>query len=602
MWHCIERFFFSEPLTANKERNETRNAEATTMEFAGTGLGATQLREHQLALQTVCAQLQLPLPEAGSASPLVARAAARHAERRRAMAVVCEDAMPPFPGSEQALLGYMDPWLADRLACGMRSATTAAKTTTTTTTTSDEAEDPAAAERSNGGWTPPPGIDVDALFRRLPGPCALGSALKSEHFCLPPRQTFLNAGSYGATPRAVLAARGAWEAAETYDPVAFRSDALPCHLRRAQNRVAALVGAHPADLVFVANCNTATSSVLKSLPWEVGDTLLLFSCDYDATKLAAQWLADALGVDTAWIDIVLPLSDAEIVETVENFLTVRQKQGGPRPQLANFCHVTSKTAWIFPAKALTRLFHRFGIPVFIDGAQAAGHIPVNVSDIGADYYTGTCHKWMYACQGVAFLVVAPSKQQLIQPLAPGTERGTPFAQAFALAVQYDCAAFLAVAQAFDFVERICGGWNAVWRYNGQLARLAVAELEREWDLASEGLRCFQTEQMAEGAAECNCLPIVPLPRSRGATTQDATKVMGYLLTRFGITAFLLVDRFRCPDGTVRSVMAVRVTAQIHVSLEDVRRLARAVKELGGAYSALGVMKEHVPDAVRNMIS
>lgn len=431
-------------------------------------------------------------------------------------------------------------------------------------------------------------IDVEGLFRRYPAK-PLGAALKKEHFHLLSTHAFLNTGSYGATPRLVLDARAMWEDVEMTDPYSWRHTTLPFRMRQAKNRLAEFVGAHPADIQLFTNANTATSTVLKSLPWEVGDSLLLFSCDYDATKLAAEYLQAAYGVVPQYIDIVLPLSDDEIVSSLRTFLALQKRQKLPMPKLANFCHVTSKTAWIFPIKAMVDVCHQFGITVMVDGAQAAGHFPINIVDIGAEYYLGTVHKWMYSCQGVAFLAVAPSKQPVIAPLAPTVGHGEDYSRAFADSAAYDCCAFVALLQALDWVDRVCGGWAKVWRYNGELAQEAVRLLRDMWNLDADGVDCIQSSQVfpPQGSGgPVNCMPIVPLPKGRGGTQADATRLMGYLLARCSITAFLLVESFRYADGGIYPTLAVRLTAQVHVSLDDVRRLGKSVRDLQGTYNAL----------------
>jgi isopenicillin-N epimerase len=431
----------------------------------------------------------------------------------------------------------------------------------------------------------------------------MGARMKAEQFALLPQQTFLNAGSYGATPRVVLDARLEWEACEMVGPWAWRVSTLPLRLRQVQNRLAEFVGAHPADLQLMVNANAGTSTILKSLPWEAGDVLLLFSCDYDATKLAARWLEATYGVQTEYIDATLPMTDDAIVRALTTFLQVRRTQKQPMPRLFNFCHCTSRTGWIFPAKRLTDAAHEFGVTVMIDGAQVPGHFPLDISHIAPEYYVGTCHKWMMTPPGVGFVVVAPSKQRVVRPLAAATPHEDAFARAFAASAPQDATPFLAVLQAFEFVDRVCGGWRSVWEYNATLARQAVRELTRMWNLEAERLECLQSAQVFHngrpGVDAVNCLPVVPLPRGRGATAGDATRLMGYLLTRKETTAFLIVERIRCPDGTVCPVLCVRLTCQVHVSLDDVRRLGRAVAELQGTYK-VGV--DGAPDGEGDPVS
>lgn len=70
---------------------------------------------------------------------------------------------------------------------------------------------------------------------------------------------------------------------------------------------------------------------------------------------------------------------------------------------------------IEPVVELTALAHSYSALSLIDGAHAPGHIPVNVAEIGADFYLGNCHKWLYAPKGTAFLWVHPSQQTSVSP-------------------------------------------------------------------------------------------------------------------------------------------------------------------------------------------
>lgn len=72
-------------------------------------------------------------------------------------------------------------------------------------------------------------------------------------------------------------------------------------------------------------------------------------------------------------------------------------------------------AAIEPVVELTALAHSHSALVLIDGAHAPGQIPINISEINADFYLGNYHKWMYAPKGSAFLWTAPSQQNTLSP-------------------------------------------------------------------------------------------------------------------------------------------------------------------------------------------
>ena len=67
-------------------------------------------------------------------------------------------------------------------------------------------------------------------------------------------------------------------------------------------------------------------------------------------------------------------------------------------------------AMIEPVEQLTELSHKIGAVVLIDGAHAPGEIDIDIPKIGAEFYLGNCHKWLYAPKGTAFLYVKKSLQ------------------------------------------------------------------------------------------------------------------------------------------------------------------------------------------------
>eukprot|EP01012_Entosiphon_sulcatum_P008246 TRINITY_DN14412_c0_g1_i1.p1 TRINITY_DN14412_c0_g1~~TRINITY_DN14412_c0_g1_i1.p1 ORF type:complete len:533 (-),score=90.35 TRINITY_DN14412_c0_g1_i1:20-1618(-) len=431
----------------------------------------------------------------------------------------------------------------------------------------------------------PAELEVKIDWDAQPKP-AFGKPMREAHFLLDRTHVFLNSASYGATPEVVCNARNQWELVDQQDPLRFRFNILPTRLRQVEALVAQAVGADPANLHLLVNANAATSTVFKSQPWQPGDRLMIFSCDYDATKLAAEYLMITHGVEIVEVDMDLPLSNEEIITKTRDALEKLRVEGN-LPRLANFCHVTSKTAWLFPAEELVQIFHSYGIPVCVDGAQAPGHHPINVGRIGADYYLGTVHKWMYSCQGVAFLVTLPFKQAGVVPLTVSYMAGRGHHLEMTNTGPQDYSTWLSVIQAFEFVDRVCGGWDKVRGYCNDLARQAVAYLEQEW-----GTKCVQ-----ENPATYGNMPILPLPKGANATAADGARVMAYLLAKKGITAFCMVEKWKGVP-----TLCIRVSCQIFTDMDDIRKLGTAVKQLGGNYGNLNIIKEFAPDSIGSMFS
>jgi isopenicillin-N epimerase len=100
---------------------------------------------------------------------------------------------------------------------------------------------------------------------------------------------------------------------------------------------------------------------------------------------------------------------AEIVQAAVKAMT-------PRTRLLFFSHVLSPTGLVLPAKELCAEARRRGILTVVDGAHAPVYIPLNVSDVNADFYTANLHKWLLAPSGAGFLVIGPGNEDRLQPL------------------------------------------------------------------------------------------------------------------------------------------------------------------------------------------
>jgi len=98
----------------------------------------------------------------------------------------------------------------------------------------------------------------------------------ARHWLLEPGLTFINHGSFGACPIAVLQVQADLRARMERDPVRFLSTDLNGELQRAREALAAFLGADPADLAFVANATSGVNTVLRSLEETLspGDELL----------------------------------------------------------------------------------------------------------------------------------------------------------------------------------------------------------------------------------------------------------------------------------------------------------------------------------------
>ena len=306
-------------------------------------------------------------------------------------------------------------------------------------------------------------------------------------FQLDPDVIFLNHGSFGAAPLPVFEAYQAWQRRLERQPVKFLGRDLPELLQTARQVLADYVGAGRDDLVFVPNATFGVNVVARSLPLGPGDELLTTNHEYGACRRVWQFLSRKRGFDLVERPLAPvggnrsavngeQLSDAN--EVTEHFW-----QGvTPRTKVIYISHITSPTAVTLPIADICARARAAGILTVVDGAHAPGQIPLDMAAIGADFYTGNCHKWLCAPKGSAFLYARPERQHLIEPLVVGwgwgTERAFSFGSDFLDYLQWlgthDPSAYLSVPAAIEF--QAAHGWAAVRKRCHALAREALLRI------------------------------------------------------------------------------------------------------------------------------
>lgn len=303
----------------------------------------------------------------------------------------------------------------------------------------------------------------------------------AQAFALDPAVSFLNHGSFGACPRAVLAAQSALRDRLEAEPVRFFARDYEGLLDAARAELAGFLGADPADLAFVANATTGVSTVLRSLRFAPGDELLVTDHEYPASRNALDFVADAGGsvAKVVVASVPFPVASAEaIVDAVLAAVT-------PRTRLLLIDHVTSQTGVIMPVAALCAALAPRGIDVLVDGAHGPGMLDLAVPALGAAYYTGNLHKWVCGPKAAAFLWVRRDRQDRVRPLAishgarsPRTDRAR-FQLELDWCGTWDPTAALCAPEAIRHVGGLLpGGWPAVRAHNHALA-LAARDLVAE---------------------------------------------------------------------------------------------------------------------------
>ncbi|HLY91032.1 MAG TPA: aminotransferase class V-fold PLP-dependent enzyme [Acetobacteraceae bacterium] len=374
----------------------------------------------------------------------------------------------------------------------------------------------------------------------------LGNAVRHE-WALDPDFLTVNHGSFGATPRVVLAAQQDWQRRMEAQPSRFMRTVWPNALRHAADRIGAFIGADGNDIAFVENATTGCNAMLRSLRLQAGDEIVVLTHGYNAVRNTVRYVCERAGARMVEATVPFPQPDADtIVANIAAALT-------PRTRLAVVDHITSASALVLPLQRIVAACHDTGVPVLVDGAHGPAQVPLDMRALGADWYSGNCHKWLCAPKGAAFLYTNASRQQDLHPTTISHGLGKGYLEEFDWTGTRDPSAWLATDVAIDFHRRL--GGEALMARNIALAANATALLARR----------LNTEVGASGAL-AGSMGVVRLPIP-GAVTAEHSQALRTRLLAAGTDA---------PTHLHADAIWLRISAAAYNELEDYERLGEMV--------------------------
>ncbi len=383
------------------------------------------------------------------------------------------------------------------------------------------------------------------------------------HWALDPQVRFLNHGSFGATPRPVLAAQDEWRARMEREPVSFFTRDLEPALDAARGALGAFVGADPDDLAFVTNATTGINIVARSLRLEAGDEIVVLDHAYNAARNALAAVASTAGAAIVTARLTFPgTSPADPLDAILAAVT-------PRTRLVMVDHVTSPTSLVMPVAEIVAALAERGIDTLVDGAHAPGMVDLDVEAIGAAWYAGNCHKWLCAPKGSGFLHVRRDRQERTPPIviSHGANSTRTDRSRFRLEHDWtgtlDPTAWLAVPAAIEFgASLLPGGWPALRERGHELA------------LFARDLLCESTgEPLPAKDSMIGAMVSVPVgpPLTEAPAVEPADDPLATALLREGIRVAIAPWPRDPGDGGWRRL--VRISAAPYVGRDDLEGLA-----------------------------
>jgi len=299
---------------------------------------------------------------------------------------------------------------------------------------------------------------------------------------LDPAATNLNTGSFGPLPRPVFERATELRRRLAEEPMDFLLRQLPPLLWEARTRLAAFLGAEPYRLIFTANVSASINIIASGLTLAAPGEILLTDHEYGAMHWCWERAAQRQGLTLRTFR--LPI----LTEDPQEIAAALRAALNERTRLVFFSHVLSPTGLVLPAPEMCREVKRRGAVAVVDGAHAPAMIPLKLEEIGADFYTGNCHKWLLAPTGAGFLHLGKGNEDRLQPLQvswgwrpdranmdePDEFGSTPRLRFYEFEGTRDVCPWLAVPAAIDFQERL--GFESIRQRNESLVQFTRERL------------------------------------------------------------------------------------------------------------------------------
>lgn len=228
---------------------------------------------------------------------------------------------------------------------------------------------------------------------------------------------------------------------------------------------------------------------------------------------------------------------------------------GPNTAMVAFAHVSNVLGTVNPVKEMVATAHSHGVPVLVDGAQAAPHIHVDVQDIDADFYVFSSHK-MYGPTGIGVLY---GKEELLEKMPPYQGGGEMIEHVSFQHTTYaelpfkfeagtpDFVDIAALSQALDFIEET--GIERIAAHEHELLDIATAEMLKIPELTIYGMAEKKDPVISFNVGNIHNYDVGMLLDKQGVAVRTGHHCAQPLMERLGV------------PGTVRASFAVYNTRE-----------------------------------------
>ncbi len=227
---------------------------------------------------------------------------------------------------------------------------------------------------------------------------------------------YLDNGASAQKPQVVIDAvtKGyAEEYANVHRGLHYLSNLATDKYEAVRGKVAQFLNA-PSEDQIIFNSGTTEGINMVAYGWamprmQAGDEIVLSIMEHHANIVPWHFLRERQGVAIKWVDVDAngDLDPQKVIDAI-----------GPKTKLVGVTHMSNVLGTVVDIKTIVTAAHAQGVPVLVDGSQAAVHMPVDLQELGCDFYAITGHK-LYGPSGSGAIYVAPDRMVEMRPFLGG---------------------------------------------------------------------------------------------------------------------------------------------------------------------------------------
>lgn len=228
---------------------------------------------------------------------------------------------------------------------------------------------------------------------------------------------YFNFGGQGPMPKAALEAIiDAHKYIQRHGPFSFKVNSwMNKKNQLTRKAIAEILGGTTETITLTENVTSGCNIPLWGIEWKPKDQILITDCEHPGVIAIVKEISRRFQVEVITLPILETLNEGDPVKVIEAHLTRNTR-------LLVLSHILWNTGQVLPLEDIISLCHNYtsgSIPILVDGAQSVGSLPLNFTELGADFYAFTGHKWLCGPLGVGGLYVRPEIFEQIHPTFVG---------------------------------------------------------------------------------------------------------------------------------------------------------------------------------------